>query len=157
MHTLISTLSGIFVSSWHGTSPIFAADYQPWTAAQLRKVLPFPTGSVSTEGSSPGLQATTPGTPSRKPDRSQAEPNSPARPLTGTNQPLSGTVKAMANESSGSTGGYNAGAARVYRLATGGADSCVRVSQVVLQCGRSAYFSTADLDCTSECRGRIES
>jgi hypothetical protein len=131
--------------SWHGTSPIFAADYQPWSAAQLRKVLPFPTSSGSQNNGFPSIPESSTssvvsgllGTPSRRQeDNESGMPTptassstagagqttpTPARsgvPIDSTPVPATST----------SAGGFNASAARVYRLATAGADSCVRVS-----------------------------
>jgi hypothetical protein len=149
--------SKIQLCSWHGTSPIFAADYQPWSAAQLRKVLPFPNASGSGSssnnlgfgGSSSGLEIPgLPGTPSRKQqqhqDSDQAGTLTPVASSSSTSNVIGETTPTAVRTSSipgleatptqASTGGFNASAARVYRLATAGADSCVRVSPARRPC-----------------------
>ena len=149
-------------SSWHGTSPIFAADYQPWSAAQLRKVLPFPNPGVassstlepSTSNSGSGPIPGLPSTPSRK--QEDVEVGGTSTPIASSSSSSNAGVlgsglgvgevtptatrtsfvpgldatptQAASTSASNTTGGFNASAARVYRLATAGADSCVRVS-----------------------------
>lgn len=165
--------------SWHGTSPIFAADYQPWSAAQLRKVLPFPSsssgsGSSGLEPPSTSTSASTsipglPSTPSRKqkqqdvdgdvenlapgttsastpvasssstsnnnagdqatptPGRGRTRVRAGSISVSGSARDVTPTPIQNPANVSASAGGFNASATRVYRLATAGADSCVRV------------------------------
>lgn len=156
--------------SWHGTSPIFAADYQPWTSAQLRKALAFPNPSNASaatpiESSSLPAGLETPGKSARTPVGAATtdgeEGGGPLVDAASQGQTTPTPVKAVpvdgaapaaptATATSGggpSAAGFNPAAARAYRLATAGADSCVRVCLTifhlkghVLPCSRQWCF-----------------